>query len=178
MERLSWGFNGTLWDSILQAVNTPGTSPRVESLSARLERAVSGHMRTEQESIDQYEALCDSTTDPVVKALVREVLADEEHHHEMLHRFQNQLLNELDPAMGEAGPSAPATKHDDQTIAAVEAMIEHEQESAKRFNDLAKESEEGDSGLFAALLEAMAADSKKHEQILRFVLKRVKGEDS
>ena len=168
----------SLWDGVIEAVQGVKEAPP-SSISEDLLRMIRGHAAAEEDSLALYAELRNRSPDPVVRLLLSELLADEEHHHKLLERMETQLTEELDWSSAEFTPPAssfpptPASKAD---IASVEKLARHENQGVKHLHDMAKQNAEIHSGLFSLLLDAMASDSQKHERILRFIMKRMESE--
>ncbi len=153
---------------------TPVTAPP-ESLPQHLLRAVKTHVASEEHALKEYQELIDSTPDPVVKMLMGLLLEDEKSHHRLLKRIAVSLSDELlwthsaDALPAGAVPSGGNSK----TIGLLRECIRHEGEGARHLRRAAKQNKDLYSGLFTLLMDAMAADSQKHERFLKFVLRRV-----
>jgi rubrerythrin len=158
-------------ESLIGVPPTIAESPEPEF--ARLVDAFEAHVAAEADSVASYRRLAHSS-DPVVALLIGLVLEDEERHHAL----QQQIVTRLRDALRWTH-SPDALPVDGQvtgdTAAAVEALlsfIQHEQQSASRFREMAERNADLYKGLVSVLLETMAADSEKHERLLRFILRR------
>ena len=60
-----------------------------------------------------------------------------------------------------------------RNMEAIRLCIRHERESHREQRRFARQVSNLHGGLFALLLKYMALDSKKHEEVLRFVLRRL-----
>ena len=153
---------------------TAPTAPP-ESLPQHLLRAVRTHVASEEESLTEYQHMVDTTPDPVVKLLMRLLLEDEKTHHRLLKRIAVSLSDELQwTRSSDALPAgAVPSGGNAETIARLREWIRHESEDARHMRRAAKQNSDLYSGLFTLLMEAMAADSQKHERFLRFILRRM-----
>ncbi len=151
--------------------------PRPGDLSEeRLLHAVETHTELEAESLAAYRHLADTSPDPVVRILLRLILEDEVRHHGLLQRIVASLGDSLDwTQSGEALPAdlPPRNAETVRTMEAIRLCIRHERESHREQRRFARQVSKLHGGLFALLLEYMALDSKKHEEVLRFVLRRL-----
>ena len=166
----------SLWEAVLDAVAHSPAPPHRAPLAQRLEQVIRHHVEQEEQSLEEYRRVRDETGDPVVRMLMEEVLADEQHHHELLERLQVQFEQELDPATPGAGlevgdPTTGSTA--DGLAATVRALADHERTGAGRLRELAKRNKDVYSGLFSLILDGIASDSAKHERVLRFAAKRL-----
>ena len=166
----------SLWEAVIDVVGHTPAPPYRTSLSERLEQVIRHHVEQEEQSLEEYRWVRDETGDPVVRMLMEEVLADEQHHHELLERLQVQFERELDPATPGAGlevgdPTTGSTA--DGLAATVRALADHERTGAGRLRELAKKNKDVYSGLFSLILDGIASDSAKHERVLRFAAKRL-----
>ena len=167
----------SLWEAVIDVVGHSPTPPYQAPMSERLEQAMRHHVAAEEDSLEAYRQLEEASGDPVVRMLMEEVLADEEHHHRLLKRLETQFEQELDPATpGEGlelgrppvGPSALALAK------TARALADQERKGVRRLRKLARDHKDVYSGLFSLLLEGIAMDSEKHERVLRFAAKRLK----
>lgn len=166
----------SFWDGLMSAVSMPGHERPPEPFSEVLQRVVSRHISQEEDSIKRYHQLQEEIADPVIRVLLSELLGDEERHHGMLQRMEAQMLAE----MGERTDAPFDMEREPLPVnlrkavsAEVKVLAEHEASGVKHLRDVAKEAREAGSDLLGVLLDAMAADSQKHERILKFIAKRV-----
>lgn len=152
----------------------------VRSPVERLLNTIEAHINAENESLRAYKDLSKRSGDPLARMLIELVLADEERHHELLHRMAISLRDDINwthspdalPIDRASGPVAA------ELIEATRARIREEQESVRHARELARTQRGLYDGLFELLLQIMAEDSEKHERILRFVLKRLQDAES
>jgi hypothetical protein len=102
----------------------------------------------------------------MVSMVLTAILEDEERHHDLLTKLAVRLTNPNAPTKGEPNENDP-------TDAEIAELVEHEQFGAKRLHELATEYKSVDDGLPSVLLDAMAYDSERHEQMLRYVQGRL-----
>ena len=169
----------SLWEGMLSSLAPGAPTSDDVPLSEQLLKAIQGHIAAEEASLGRYRDIQQESTDPVVRLLISELLADEEHHHHMLERMEAVLGRELGgPSSADALPSArlPAHAADPSVIAEVGDLADHEHRGSSHMSELAKQSSTVHAGFVSLLLESMAMDSRKHEMILRFIAKRMQGE--
>ena len=167
----------SLWEAVIDAVGHSPVPPHQAPLAERLEQVMRHHVEAEEESLEAYQRLGEESGDPVVRMLVQEVLVDEAHHHRLLERMEVQFERELDPAtpgeglaLGPPAEGSPAVA----LAASARALADQERKGVRRLRKLARDHKTVYSGLFSLLLEGIAADSEKHERVLRFVARRLK----
>ena len=142
----------------------------------RLLDVFQSHVTREADTLEAYRQLAESTPDPAVALLLRLVLEDEERHHDLLKRMAASLRDAMhwshspEALPSGAGPRRGATEG---LVADMRRFIQEEREGTRQLREMARRSRLDDDGLWSLLLETMAADSEKHERILRFVLKRM-----
>lgn len=154
--------------------DVPDAPPSLE----RFQHVLETHAVLEAESLAEYRELSAQAGDPVVRTLMELILDDEERHHALLRQMAARLNDDfhwthsveaLDTAHGPV-PSGPA-------IEATRRFIREEREGARHLRALRDDAGLIYDGLFALLLEMMARDSEKHEQILGFILRRLTTDD-
>lgn len=142
----------------------------------RLLSAVEVHVAAEAATLPQYEQVARASQDPVVELVMRLVLEDEVHHHELLRRIGATVRDALQWSHSpEALPPAyqPRAHATPDDIARVRALVAEELEGARHLRRIAHEQKGPSGGLVALLLEAMAHDSEKHAKLLTFVQRRL-----
>ena len=168
----------SLWDAVIEAVSDSDPGRPVVPLDEQLLRVIHHHTEAEEGSLADYKTLRDETPDPVVRLLLTELIADEEHHHSLLYRLEAQLASDLGvsgrPGTMSAG-SAPTHSATADQVEAVKGLAEHEQRGADHLHDVAKENQTTHAGVFSILLEMMSMDSRKHQAMLAFIAKRMEG---
>jgi nucleotide-binding universal stress UspA family protein len=155
--------------------SAPGRSP-VE----RLLDTIEAHTNAESASLRAYHDLAERTPDPLARLLMGMVLADEERHHTLLQRMAISLRDDINwtHSSGALPIEPPAGQVAMDVIEATRERIREEQEGVRHARELARGQRGLYDGLFELLLQVMAADSEKHERILRFVLKRLEAAET
>jgi rubrerythrin len=146
------------------------------TLRSRLQRAVLMHQASEEPSLELYRSIAAAIDDPLAKMVLESIAADEERHHDVMGRIIRRLSAEVSEGASTT-PGAVNTTLDKETKATIKDLKElarHERDGVKHMRQLAADYRSIDSGLPSARIEAMAQDSKKHDQMLRFVLGRLR----
>jgi rubrerythrin len=151
--------------------------PTAETANERLIRTIEAHVASEQGAINLYRRLQADLPDPLLAAIMRLIIEDEEHHHRALRevatglRLGGQAAHVLVPRL-DAAQSTPSVLRD--VIAALDAAAEEEHRGASEFRKLAHSEEDQGNRFVALLLNLMALDSDKHERLLRFSLDEIR----
>ena len=146
------------------------------TLRSRLQNAVLMHQASEEPSLELYRSVAESIEDPLAKMVLESIAEDEDRHHEVM----STIIRRLSAEVADGAPTATGgvrTDLDKEAKAIVKDLKEvarHEREGVRLMRKLAADYREVDAGLPSALIEAMATDSKKHDQMLRFVLGRLR----
>ncbi|HLH21741.1 MAG TPA: ferritin family protein [Chloroflexota bacterium] len=157
-------------------VGLPAATEPAETPLDHLLAAFEHHIASEADTVTAYRELSESTADPVVALLLRQVVDDEERHHALLRSMASRLRDTL---RWTHSPDALPTRGTPSYAEAVERagtlreLARQEREGARQARDLAKAQAGLYDGLFGLLLDTMAADSEKHERILSFVARRM-----
>jgi hypothetical protein len=134
------------------------------------------HITAEADTVAAYRQLAETSADPVVALLMGQVVGDEDRHHGLLRSMAARLRDTLQwthspdalPVRG-TPPEAEAG----ELLRTVREFASQEREGARQARELAKQQDGLYDGLFALLLETMAADSEKHERILSYIARRI-----
>lgn len=138
--------------------------------------AIEDHELAEEGAIEAYHRLATTSGDPVIALLMQLVVDDEERHHRLLKHIATSLYEFV--GWQQAAPAGPASASADrraqrEALEATRALIKDERDGARQLRGLAKPAARRGQKLTALLLEVMARDSEKHEQILRYVAERL-----
>jgi hypothetical protein len=140
-----------------------------------LVRAIETHIAEEDTSAEAYRQLADGTCDPVVAALMRLLAEDEERHHRLFEDVAKTLRDKLDwkvsPPLADTSrtPGADTARW----LRRVRTFEGDERRGARALRELAHRAHVECEPLVCQLLEAMAIDSDKHAQVLKFVERRL-----
>ncbi|MBM2810619.1 MAG: hypothetical protein HW416_1378 [Chloroflexi bacterium] len=138
----------------------------------RLRDVVERHVRAEADSIQAYEQIARTAPDSLVATLMRMVLEDERRHHAV---FQSMFAILEDMLSGLSRTPSPEVPADPSVASILEDAAREEREGAERLLQLAREQGTLCEGMFGLLLDLMARDSQKHERILDFAARRLRG---
>jgi rubrerythrin len=141
-----------------------------------LVRAIETHIAEEEVSVEAYRQLACETSDAVVAALMRLLADDEERHHRLFEEIGKTLRDRLDWS-ADAPPlvdsSRTAEEHAAEWLRRVRIFESDELRGARALRELAHRAHVECEPLVCQLLEAMAMDSDKHAQLLKFVGRRL-----
>lgn len=139
-------------------------------------QVIERHAHAEADDLASYRRLAETSRDPVIAAVLGLVMADEAGHHAQLERLAATLRNSLywqHSSETRLGGGAAEAHEAARALGEVRALAQHERLGARRLRDLALEAKHLQQWLAAALLEAMALDSQKHEMLLGYVARRM-----
>lgn len=134
--------------------------------------AIESHISEEQASIEAYRQLAGETRDPVVAALMRLLVEDEERHHRMFEEIGKTLRDRFfwqEDAPAQMTDGAGTLKW----LRRVHTLEADEQRGARALRELAHRAHSQGEPLVRELLDAMAIDSDKHARLLRVVGQRL-----
>ena len=141
--------------------------PKEPTVEERLRRLVINHEAAEEPSMELYRRAA-GASDPMVSMVLTAILEDEERHHDLMTKIAVRLTNPNAPKKG-------APNENDPTPAEIAELVEHEQFGSKRLHEIADQYKDVDHGLPSLLLHAMAHDSERHEEMLKYVQGRING---
>jgi hypothetical protein len=145
----------------------------------RLLQAFEAHAEAEQDSIAEERRLAASLqpSDATTALLLNQVVADEERHHELLARMAASLADSIRWSHSTGGLPEDVTQArghpEPEVVRSVRKLLQEEREGIRAMRRLARETSDLYGGLFTLLLNSVIADSRKHEMLLRFVLRRL-----
>ncbi len=175
-------MNAVPADESRRATETPAAqsdaSASDAAASERLIAILDAHAASENDAIDLYQRLQYELVDPVLTAVIRLIVDDELRHHEVLRQMATLLrTKQLEwPAIVSRQPETQMLPSSPESIARqLDAAANDEREGAEKLRDLARTEGGRYAGLFGLLLELMAMDSGKHEQMLRYVVSQLRG---
>jgi hypothetical protein len=159
-------------DGLLPSASAEPAETPLDRLLAAFER----HITAEADTVAAYRDVAESTADPVIALLMRQVVDDEERHHGLLRSMAARLRDTLHWTHSPEALSTrgiPPEAEAGELLSAVREFARQEREGARQARELAKQQAGLYDGLFELLLETMADDSEKHERILSFVARRM-----
>lgn len=133
-------------------------------------------MAAEAEAVADYQELQRSSPDPVAQELIALLMDDERSHSALLQRMVARLTAEVTGgvAADRAFPIGPGVSPGSPAaVAATRSLIREEREGARHLRHLARQERAHSDEVLAVLLETIARDDEKHEQVLRYLLKRL-----
>jgi bacterioferritin (cytochrome b1) len=152
--------------------------PRPDELSAvqKLKLSIESHVANESEFLEIYADAIGQHDSPLVRFILQLILADEEKHHEVLHRIVARL--EADLTMRVQGDAVPApseigTVDRKRLIELTDRFIEEERDGIAKSKELMTATDGLHSGLLTMLLRGMVQDSEKHVMMLQFMRKQL-----
>ncbi len=155
----------------LRAVHVHGEAPL-----DRLIRELEAHAAVAAEEVSAYRHLVEASSDPVVGALARVLVGEESKHRRLLEEMVRALRQAV-AAPDLSLDQARANGRSDARAAAAALIARHllreEREAARHLRHLARQSPDCADGLYRLLLETVARESEAHEQVLRFIVRRL-----
>ena len=135
------------------------------------------HEKKEQEFLVEYRAIVNRHDNPLVKFLLKLIIADEEKHHNVVSTITSALQADLTginngtdmPRLG----SISEEKKDD-LLRLTGEFIKAEKETIIEYEALMKKSQGYHKGLLVLLLRTIIHDSEKHLMILNFIDEKLK----
>ncbi len=155
----------------LRAVSVHG-----EASVGRLVRELEAHAAVAAEEVAGYRQLAEASPDPVCTALTRLLQTEESKHRRLL----EELVRSLRQAAAATQPPSDGGEsngHGEAGAAAAALIARHllreEREAARHLRHLARQSPDVADGVYRLLLETMARESDAHEQVLRYIVRRL-----
>jgi rubrerythrin len=144
------------------------TSSRADAeWRARVLHSFQAHVRSEQYVIDDYGRLAQQTTDPGVRLLIEQLLADERRHHGL---FRAMAAEGFAPTSeGAAAMPVPDPSPDEVTelLDATSRFLAAEREDRDQLRRLRRElAAAGKASMWPLVVELMEIDTAKHIRIL------------
>lgn len=156
-----------------------GYKPRTDEISAieRLQSSLESHVTEEGRFLKIYAEVAERHDSPLVKFILKLIVADEETHHGVLRRVASAL--EADLRWRTDGNDIPRLGRMDAVEAKrlrelTDAFIAEEKHGIEQCKSLMKMSEKCYGGLLTMLLGTIIHDSQKHIIMLRFIRKQLK----
>ena len=153
--------------------------PRADELSAieKLRWSLANHVEQESKFLAIYGEAIENHNSPLVKFILRLVLADEETHHNVLSRVVANLDADLTwrqdgehlPKLGDIDKAEKKRLRD-----LTDEFIAEEKHGIAQTKALMKESKGCYSDLLTLLLRTIIHDSEKHLMMLKFIRKQLK----
>lgn len=144
---------------------------------AALSGYLGDHVKAEEHALKAYENLLKDRTDDVATYLVNMVLSDEMRHHQMFADMQGTLERSIQWRDVESYvPSARITGDVAALLATTEELLRLEKADLKELRRLRRTwaRAKGDRKLWALLVRTAEMDTKKHIEVLSYLLKLLK----
>lgn len=151
------------------------TSPSVSD--RELLEELTRHGAEEGEMLERYTALRDGLKSNLASYLVSMILEDERRHHRMIDELAHTI------AWGGFGDDAERSSvptigylsvEDPEFVALTREMLERERQDHRELRKLRRELDDyAETTAWRLLVDTMLLDTKKHERVLRFLLRHV-----
>lgn len=151
-------------------------APAAETMSPYeyFQRALESHIANERAVFDRYRQLAEQSLDPVVRLVMGIIFEDEERHHSIMRQLATRLQDDLawthSPEALPVGESPAPSREEYESL---RQFVASEETSIRDLREFAKDAEGLYQGVAGALIDMMVLDSQKHEQLLRFLFRRV-----
>jgi rubrerythrin len=138
----------------------------------QLTNIFAAHERSEQRFLESYQDVVNQNENPLVRFLLRMIMADEEKHHAVVQSISESLKSDLTGLL--AGKGLPkfgriSDKDKEALLALTAEFIETEKDGIEEYRALLEPTKNHYGGLLALLIETIIHDSEKHLMILRFI---------
>ena len=141
----------------------------------RLMNEFQAHATHEARWLADYQAIAKESTDPLIRFLLGLIVADEERHHELLHRMISKLKDELawTRSAGVVRKAGESGQRAERLLTSVENFLDAERKGIQEYERLRKQSQGLYRDVFALLYKTMIHDSHKHIGILDFLRRKL-----
>ncbi len=140
--------------------------------------AVEAHAHRMAQSLERYLQLAERSQDPVTTLVVRLIVGNEENQRRLLSQLALTLRDQFNWTQSPDDlPNGPPTTGpiDPDLVEISRGLIREEHARADQLRALANRERGLNGGLDSLLLEAVAMTNDIHEQMLRFVQRRLEG---
>jgi len=135
---------------------------------ARLMHAFQVHVRAERHVLDDYASFMERTTDPGIRFLIEQILADERRHHELFIALANDSLASSDSEAPMIPVPHPTPAEAAELLEATSEFLAVERDDREQLRWLRREvSATGSESLWPVVLEVMETDTAKHIRLLQ-----------
>lgn len=136
-------------------------------------KAFRAHERDEQRFLEEYSDIAERHENPLVRFLLKMIMADEEKHHAVVHAITSTLDSDLgwrQPTREELPKLGQISDEEKQSLLKMTAeFIQTEKDGIKEYKALLKSSGNYYGGLLVLLIKTIIHDSEKHLMILQFI---------
>jgi hypothetical protein len=156
------------FDEAIKGLRATGASVSTHEVVEAIER----HGQEEGQLLDRYRRFAEEAESPVARYLVNMILDDERRHHRVLGELANTLAwGRVDGPVGvvPVHPETPSVEAD--LRAETKALLAHERKDRAELRRLRRQLRSWETPLWTLLIDMMVADTDKHIEMLRFVLR-------
>jgi len=163
----------TRFEKAFQGLRTTGASVSTHEVVEALNR----HGREEAELLERYQRFVEEAESPAARYLVQLILDDEQRHHRVLEELANTIAWGWTKGVPEeVVPVFPRDGEDGALRAETRALLGHELRDRTQLRRLRKRLRSyNDAPVWGLLFDIMRADTEKHIDILRFILRITSG---
>jgi hypothetical protein len=157
------------FEKAFQGLRTTGASVSAHEVVEALNR----HGREEAELLERYQRFIEEAESPAAQYLVQLILDDEQRHHRVLGELANTIAwGWMKGAPEEVVPVFPKDGDDWALRAETRALLGHELRDRAELRRLRRRLHSyGDAPPWGLLVDLMRSDTKKHIDILRYILR-------
>jgi len=162
-------FVATRFEKAFQGLRTTGASVSTHEVVEALNR----HGREEAELLQRYRRFIEEAESPGARYLVQLILDDEQRHHRVLEELANTIAWGWTKGVpDEVVPVFPRDGEDGALRAETRALLRHELRDRTQLRRLRRRLRSyGEAPSWGLLVDLMRLDTKKHIDILRFILR-------
>jgi len=159
----------TRFEQAFQGLRTSGASV----FTHEIVEAVDRHGRDEAELLERYQRFVEEAESPAARYLVQLILDDEQRHHRVLEELANTIAWGWTKGVPEEVVPVFSRDCEDAALRAeTRALLGHELRDRTQLRRLRRRLRSyGDAPLWGLLVNLMRADTEKHIDILRFILR-------
>ncbi len=157
------------FEKAFEGLRTTGASVSTREVVEALNR----HGREEAELLERYQRFIEEAESPPAQYLVQLILDDEQRHHRVLEELANTIAwASMKGEPDEVIPVFPRDGDDRALRAETRVLLEHEMRDRAQLRRLRRRLRSyGDVPPWSLLVDLMRSDTKKHIDILRFILR-------
>jgi bacterioferritin (cytochrome b1) len=159
----------TRFEKAFEGLRTTGASVSTHDVVEALNR----HGREEAELLEGYQRFIDTAESPAARYLVQLILDDEKRHHRVLEELANTIAWGWTKGVPEeVVPVFPRDGDERALRAETRVFLGHELRDRIQLRRLRRRLRSyGDAPVWGLLVDLMRADTEKHIDILRFILR-------
>lgn len=146
---------------------------------AALVKHLMKHVETEQELLDSYQQVEANAQAPYASYLIKLIVEDETRHHRLFGELVNALRAPVEHIEGAQVPTVTNATDARALLEATERFLQAERADARALRRLSRRkglrTMRGHS-IWPLLIDLMERDTKKHQEILRFIRKQLRNQ--